>query len=213
MNKNNELSFIVSGDGGHQTDAGASGMAYAAGSRLHVWQSDAGEWWYCFSGVSQDGLAYESDDVGPHESQAEAIVTACDCLRDGGECDLIAWPDDRHGWLCVGVKGDDLFTANEIGWRELTDLGQAVTDCLEQVGEIAATLDYFVYSKQESVWPDYDVYVAPFERDLVFEADEHASFGWGVCFIPDIHVEQLNKLLQEREIHNVTFWWSRSNVC
>jgi len=123
----------------------------------------------------------------------------------------IAELTDRAGWLCVGVKDADLFTENEVGWRELTELGQEVDECLEEFGAVAVTLGYFIYSKQESAG-GYDVYATPFERDLSFVADGLAAFGWGVCFIPDIHIEQLNGLLRERGIHNVTFWWSRTNI-
>lgn len=71
---------IVSGDGGHQTPAGASGMAYAAGSRLHIWSRPDTDgtisWFYCFSGVSRCGNYYESDDVGPFTSREEVEESA-----------------------------------------------------------------------------------------------------------------------------------------
>lgn len=81
----NEQTIIISGDGGSQTGAGKSGMAYAAGSRLHIWQqpdSDGSvDWWYCFSGVSEDGNAYESDDVGPFATAEEARETAMEYIE------------------------------------------------------------------------------------------------------------------------------------
>jgi hypothetical protein len=209
-------SYVIHGDGGHQTDAGASGMAYAVGTRLHVWKRPDTDgttgWWYCFSGVSEDGNAYESDDVGPFENLAEALEAATYAIEEHGGCDLVAWPNDRSGWLAVGVKNADLFTDDDMGRRELTPLGETAQKCLDQVGEVAATLFQFMYSKWQSNHPAYTVYAAPFERDLDFVAEEYASFGWGVCFVPDIHIAELNDLLKEYDISNVKFYWERSNI-
>lgn len=77
------VEVILSGDGGHQTPCPPSGMAFAAGERLHVWKRanrDGGvSWFYCVSGVSADGNAYESDDVEldiPHDATAETALAA-----------------------------------------------------------------------------------------------------------------------------------------
>lgn len=65
------------GDGGHQTPAGASGMAYAAGSEIVVFKT-AGGWMSCIQGVDPGGIAYETDDFGPFGTAAEAEEYARD---------------------------------------------------------------------------------------------------------------------------------------
>ena len=77
-----EAAYTVAldGDGGHQTQAGASGasgMAYAAGSEIVVFKT-AGGWMSCIRGVSVGGNAYETDDFGPFGTAAEAEVYARD---------------------------------------------------------------------------------------------------------------------------------------
>ncbi len=46
-----------------QTPAGRSGMAYTAGEWLEVFQAPDGSFGYCIHGVSEDGAAFETDDV------------------------------------------------------------------------------------------------------------------------------------------------------
>lgn len=74
-----EAAYTVAldGDGGHQTQAGASGMAYAAGAEIVVFRSDGG-WMSCIRGVSAGGNAYETDDFGPFGTAAEAEEYARD---------------------------------------------------------------------------------------------------------------------------------------
>jgi len=76
----------ISGDGGHQTSAGPSGMAYAAGQGLHLFYQRGSGWYWCVSGVSDSGLAYEGDDHGPFSSYAaakhDALTTLAGTIRD-----------------------------------------------------------------------------------------------------------------------------------
>lgn len=62
----------------HQTDAGASGMAYTRGDKLAIFfDPSVEEFGYCFYGVGDGGNAYESDDVvgfsTPEGAEAEAL--------------------------------------------------------------------------------------------------------------------------------------------
>lgn len=72
---NEMYTITLDGDGGHQTPAGVSGMAYSEGSEIVIWKDDEG-WMSCISGVSADGNAYESDDFGPFDTKEEAEAFA-----------------------------------------------------------------------------------------------------------------------------------------
>jgi len=67
----------------HQTRAGRSGMAYAAGEELVVYE-EAGKYYYFLDCVSKDGLAYETDDQGPFDTLEEALEAALD---------FVEWPE------------------------------------------------------------------------------------------------------------------------
>ena len=50
---------------------------FTAGDKVAIfWDAYDGSWGYCFYGVSQDGLAYESDDVTGFESAEAALEAA-----------------------------------------------------------------------------------------------------------------------------------------
>ncbi len=60
-----------------QTPCPPSGMAWQAGDEVIVfYDTRSGTYGYCFSGVSPDGLAYESDDVTGFTSPEEALQDA-----------------------------------------------------------------------------------------------------------------------------------------
>ena len=60
-----------------QTPAGASGEAWQAGDKVTVFYStEDGAFGYCFHGVGQGGLAYESEDVTGFHSPQEALEAA-----------------------------------------------------------------------------------------------------------------------------------------
>ena len=59
----------------HQTSAGRSCLAYAAGEELVVYEENS-KFYYFLDCVSKDGLAYETDDVGPFSSLEEALDDA-----------------------------------------------------------------------------------------------------------------------------------------
>ncbi len=66
----------------HQTPAGRSGMAWQAGDELVVFYDTASETWgFCFTGVSDDGNAYESDDFIGFASLSGTIAGAADWLE------------------------------------------------------------------------------------------------------------------------------------
>jgi len=65
-----------------QVSAGHSGMAWQAGDELVVFYDTASETWgFCFTGVSDDGNAYESDDFIGFASLDDAIAGAADWLE------------------------------------------------------------------------------------------------------------------------------------
>ncbi len=56
-----------------QTPAGRSGMAYTVGEWLEVFQTSDGSFGYCIHGVSEDGVAFETDDVEGFSSVQDVL--------------------------------------------------------------------------------------------------------------------------------------------
>ena len=55
-----------------QTDAGKSGMAYTMGCLATIFQTDDGDFGYCYHGVGYGGNAFESEDEAGFASAKEA---------------------------------------------------------------------------------------------------------------------------------------------
>ncbi len=58
-----------------KSEQGPAG-SFTAGDQATLWQADEG-WYFCYHGVSSDGNAYESDDVGPFPTRKAATRYAC----------------------------------------------------------------------------------------------------------------------------------------
>ena len=78
----------IDNDGGSQVNAGASGTAYQSGKSIYIMEGTDGFYW-CVAGISEDGNAFESDDVGPFDDDTEAEEDALAWLDD------IAWLNER----------------------------------------------------------------------------------------------------------------------
>jgi hypothetical protein len=52
---------------------------YTAGDYVVIfWDADDGSWGYCYYGVSDNGLGYESEDVVGYETPQQALLAAVD---------------------------------------------------------------------------------------------------------------------------------------
>ena len=66
----------------HQTGAGRSGMAYQEGTLATVFQTDDGDYGYCYHGVGPGGNYFESEDVTGYRTAQEAEADARENYQD-----------------------------------------------------------------------------------------------------------------------------------